>query len=265
MALLERKDWSHYKILTLTWTLISKILYNGILEKHASSWLLLVTRLKKRKEVSIPNVVSSMGEGSEAGSENLQELEESWDFWLVGLQAVFIQRALAATCILLPNFYRHLTLSQALRCCVLCHSIAVAGVTVHTYPLPLLSARRWALVTIVSGTEVRLFMLEFSVHADDGHSVGGVAVVAPDWSVIPLAHAVADFGQVELVQEVLVEAGVLVDRVVLAVTVIWQLCWPVELGLIAFSVCWTIAVLSLLVVDLDLTVSLNLFKGLIKE
>lgn len=99
-------------------------------------------------------------------------------------------------------------------------------------------------------------MLEVSVHADDGHGVGGIAVVAPDRSVTGLAHAVTHLGQVELVEQVLVEAGVLVDRVILAVTVTWNLCWPVvELNLIVeldliHRIGGAIAGLDLLVVGL---------------
>lgn len=103
-------------------------------------------------------------------------------------------------------------------------------------------------------------MPEISVHAYDGHGVGGVAVVSPDGPVTPLTHAVSNLGQVELVQQVLVEARVLVDCVVLAVTVTWQLCWPVvelnlvvELDLIG-GICRAVTVLGLLVVGCDLIV-----------
>lgn len=95
-------------------------------------------------------------------------------------------------------------------------------------------------------------MLEVSVHANDCHCVGGVAVVPPDRPVTRLTHAVTNLGQVEFVQQVLVEAGVLVDCVVLTITITWHLCWPVvKLNLVAEldlmgSSSGTIAVLDLI-------------------
>lgn len=110
------------------------------------------------------------------------------------------------------------------------YGVAVAGVTVHTNALPLLAR---AFVAILTDTEVSVFLLELSVQPDDGHGVGGVAVVAPYRSVAAFTHTVADLGQVEFVQQVLVEARVLVDRVVLGVAITWCLCWSVvELNLV---------------------------------
>lgn len=57
------------------------------------------------------------------------------------------------------------------------------------------------------------------MEADDRHGVGGVAVVAADGPVSALAHAVAHFGEVQLVQQVLVETRIFVDSVVLTVAV----------------------------------------------
>lgn len=67
--------------------------------------------------------------------------------------------------------------------------------------------------------EVAFFGLEVSMHADDGHGVGGVAVVAADRPVATFPHAVSHFCQMEFVQQILVEAGVLVNCVVLRVTI----------------------------------------------
>lgn len=123
-----------------------------------------------------------------------------------------------------------------------CHSIAVACVTIHTHTLPVLTSH---LVTIFAGTEISIFMLEFSVHTDDGHGVGGIAVVAPYRSVSSFTHAVTNLCQMELVQKVFVETRVFVDCVVLDVTVILYLrCPVVELDLIG-SICETIALLDL--------------------
>lgn len=72
------------------------------------------------------------------------------------------------------------------------HGIAVARVTVHAHALPVLAA--CTLVAVLAGPEVSFFVLEVSVHPDDGHGVGGVAVVTPDGSVAPFAHAVTDLG-----------------------------------------------------------------------
>lgn len=55
--------------------------------------------------------------------------------------------------------------------------------------------------------------------ANDCHGVGGVTVVAADGSVSTLTHAVTHFGEVQLVQQVLVETRVFVDSVVLTVAV----------------------------------------------
>lgn len=145
------------------------------------------------------------------------------------------------------------------------HGIAVAGVTVHAHALPFLPTRPRAFLGVFAKTQLSLFVLEFSMHANDGHGVRSVTVVAPDRSVAPLPHAVTDLGQVELVQQVLVETGVLVDCVVLAVTVTWHLwCSVVELRVVveldlSGSICGAVALLYLLVVDLDLIVWLILF------
>lgn len=171
-----------------------------------------------------------MGKGTEAGGEDLEELEEDGDFRLVRLGSVFLQGALAALCVLFTHLNGHVALPQAFRRRVLRHGVAVAGVTVHADAFPL---RAGAFVGILARAEVSVLLLELPVQPDDGHGVGGVAVVAPYRSVPPLAHTVADLGQVELVQQVLVEARVLVDRVVLGVAVTWCLCWSVaELNMV---------------------------------
>lgn len=160
----------------------------------------------------------------------MEELEENGDFWLVRLGSIFLQGALAALCVFFTQLNGHVALPQAFRRCVLRHSVAVAGVTVHADAFPL---RAGAFVGILARAEVSVFLLEFPVQPDDGHGVGGVAVVAPYWAVSPLAHTVTDLGQVELVQQVLVEARVLVDCVVLGVAITWWLCWSVaELNLV---------------------------------
>lgn len=100
-------------------------------------------------------------------------------------------------------------------------------------------------------------MFEVSMHANDSHGVGSVAVVAPDWSLTSLTHAVTNLSEVELVQEVLIKTGIFVNCVILAVTITGNLCWPVvELNLVTKlnlvgCVGGAIAV-DLLVVDLDL-------------
>lgn len=96
------------------------------------------------------------------------------------------------------------------------HSVAVACVAVHTDPLAL-----WDLVfvAVLRSAEIRVSGFELAVEADDRHGVGGVAVVAADGPVSALAHAVAYFGEVQLVQQVLVETGVFVDSVVLTVAI----------------------------------------------
>lgn len=192
-----------------------------------------------------------MGEGSEAGREDLEELEEGGHFRPVRIVPVVVQRAVAASCALLRHFQGHVGLSQSVGSRVLCHGVAVARVTVHAHALPLLTPGSRDLVGFLVRAVLPFFVLEVSAHADDGHGVGGVAVVASDRPVAPVAplsHAVADLGQVELVQQVLVEAGVLVDCVVLAVAVTWNLRRPVvELDLIG-RLGGAIAELDLLVV-----------------
>lgn len=96
------------------------------------------------------------------------------------------------------------------------HSVAVACVAVHTDPLTL-----WDLVfvAVLRSAEIRVSGFELAVEADDSHGVGGVAVVAADGPVSALTHAVAYFGKVQLVQQVLVETGVFVDSVVLTIAV----------------------------------------------
>lgn len=107
---------------------------------------------------------------------------------------------------------------------MLCNGVAVAGVAVHTNALPLLPG---AFISILSSADVSISLLEFSVQPNDGHGVGRVAVVAPYRSVASFAHAVANLGQVEFVQQVLVEPRVLVDSVVLGVAVSRCLCCSV--------------------------------------
>lgn len=206
-----------------------------------------------------PHIVPAVGKGSKAGCEDLEELEENGDFWLVCFQSILLQRALAALCIFFAQFNGHISLSQALRRRVLCNSVAVAGVAVHTNTLPVLPR---AFITILAGAEVSVSLLELSVQPDDGHGVGGVAVVAPHGSVTSFAHAVTNLGQVELVQQVLVETGVLVDCVVLGVAMRWRLRWSVaELNLVvevdlSGSSGEAVALLRLLVV-----LRLNMFGG----
>lgn len=137
---------------------------------------------------------------------------------------------MAALGVFFAQLHGHVTLSQVLRRGVLRNGVAVAGVAVHANALPLLPG---AFIAILAGADVPVSLLELSVQADDGHGVGGVAVVAPHRSVASFAHAVADLGQVELVQQVLVEAGVLVYGVVLGVAVSGRLCCSVvELNLV---------------------------------
>lgn len=160
----------------------------------------------------------------------MEELEENGDFGLVRLGSIFLQGALAALCVLFAQLNGHVALPQGFGRRVLRYGVAVAGVTVHADAFPL---RAGAFVGVLARAEVPIFLLELPVQPDDGHGVGGVAVVASDWSVSPLAHTVADLGKVELVQQVLVEARVLVDCVVLGVAVTWCLCWSVaELNLV---------------------------------
>lgn len=39
----------------------------------------------------VPHIVPTVGKGSEAGCEDLEELEENRDFWLVCVQSVLLQ------------------------------------------------------------------------------------------------------------------------------------------------------------------------------
>lgn len=107
---------------------------------------------------------------------------------------------------------------------MLCYGVAVAGVAVHANALPVLPR---AFITVLAGADVSISLPELPVQPDDGHGVGGVAVVASYGPVSSFSHAVANLGQVELVQQVLVETRVLVDCVVLGVAISWCLCGSV--------------------------------------
>lgn len=182
-----------------------------------------------RWNISLPDVIASMGKGAEAGSEDLEKPEELRDLRAVPVLPILLQRAAAAASVLLSHLQSHLCFPQALRSPVLGHSVAVASVAVHADTLLLLLC-----TLVLAGVELALFGPEVPVHADDGHGVRGVAVVAADGSVACLPHAVAYLGKVELVQQVLVEARVLVHSVVLAVTVAGDVGWAVaELHIIA--------------------------------
>lgn len=158
-----------------------------------------------------------MSEGAKAGSENLQELEQRGNLRFVRLSPILLQRAAVASSVLLRHLKSHLSIPKAiLRGTVLSHSVAVARVAIHADPLALLHL---VLVSILGGTEIRVSNLKLTVETDDGHSVGGVAVVTADGPVSALAHAVTHFGKVKLVQQVLVETRIFVDSVVLTVAV----------------------------------------------
>lgn len=158
-----------------------------------------------------------MSEGAEAGGENLQELEQHGNFRFILLSPILLQRSVVASCVLLGQLHGHFSFSDAVfGGSVLSHSVAVARVAVHADSLALLHL---LLVPILAGTEIRVAGLELAVEADDGHCVGGVAVVAANGPVSGLAHAVAHFSKVQLVQQVLVKTRVFVDSVVLTIAI----------------------------------------------
>ncbi|KAJ8393934.1 hypothetical protein AAFF_G00054670 [Aldrovandia affinis] len=141
--------------------------------------------------------------------EDLQELEEQRDLGPIARGPVIPQRT--------RDLQRHLALPWPLHRTLLGHGVAVAGVTVDAHAPPVLRAG-WPL-RVLAGPELALAGPEVSVHAADGHGVRCVAVVAADGPLARLAHAVAHLGQVQLVQQLLVQARVLVHCVVLAVAV----------------------------------------------
>lgn len=168
-----------------------------------------------RPEALIPDIISTVSEGAKAGGENLQELEQCGNFRFIRIGSVLLYRAAVASSVLLGHLQVHFSVSEAIfGGAVLGHGVAVACVAVHADPLALQH-----LVSVHRCTEIRVSGLELAMEADDGHGVGGVAVVAADGPVSALAHAVAHFGQVQLVQQVLVETRVFVDSVVLTVAV----------------------------------------------
>lgn len=156
-----------------------------------------------------------MSEGAKTSSKNLQELEQNGNFWFIRLSPVLLHSSNAVS--FFSHLRDHFSLSDAIfGGSVLSNSIAVACVAVHADPLAFLHL---VLISILAGTEIRIPGFELTVEADDGQSVGGVAVVAADGPVSALAHAVAHFGKVQLVQQVLVETRVFVDSVVLTVAI----------------------------------------------
>lgn len=167
---------------------------------------------------ALPDIISSVSKGTKTGSENLQETEEHRHFRSVSIGSILVQRTTATPSIIVGNLQSNLTITETFRRTILRHSVAVTRVAVHADALPLLDAG-FFLVSIFGSTEVSFFGLEVSVHANDGHGVGGVAVVAADGPVATLPHAVSHFCQMEFVQQVLVEAGVLVNCMVLRVTI----------------------------------------------
>lgn len=145
-----------------------------------------------RSETLIPDVISTVSEGTKASGENLQELEQHGHFRFIRLSPVLLQRAAVASSVLLRHLEGHLAVSEAIfGGAMLSHSVAVACVAVHADPLALLH-----LVSVLRGAKIRVSGLELAMEANDGHGVGGVAVVAADGPFSTLAHAVAHFSEV---------------------------------------------------------------------
>lgn len=140
----------------------------------------------------LPDVVTSVSEGAEAGGEYLQKLKKHGNGRLVNLQLILFWNQICGS-FLSPTSVRDCTPTG--------HCRAVAAVAVHPEP-PLQPA-------------IHVPVFRISCNAINGHGVGGVAVGPPDGPLlcVAVADAVADLSHVKLVQQVFVQARIFVDGV----------------------------------------------------